>query len=265
MVLASTPDGNVHYSYDARNLVTEISFSDGSWVRYTYDANHRLIEVRDSSGHIEPLAAITLSQLARNIALHTAPAWIISVRERIARLLIPEAQASGLAIPAGIVIGIFLIAQAQIINTPYNPDGACCGDYSPPTDKPRNLKTFWLDQVGVLSIGDLGSSSSGRTYDKAGLLVSPKACGLKPPGNCEQKEWEDLEKDVTSKCDVVERSCKGDTLKPDLPVFRDRQRACAEAREKLNRQCFFGGNKGHRDGAHEAWEGYAKCIYWMSK
>ena len=184
MVLASMPDGSVSYSYDARNLVTEIRFSDGSWVRYTYDANHRLIEIRDSSGHIESLAAITLPQLARNIALHTAPAWIISAHERIARLLIPEAHASGLAIPAVIVMGVFLIAESQIINTPYNPDEACCSDYTPPTGRHSNPRTLWLEWVSVLITGQTSSSSGSREYDKAGLLVSPKAY-CDPPGNCD--------------------------------------------------------------------------------
>ena len=38
MVTTNTPSGNVVYDYDARNLIKEIRFGDGRWVRYSYNA-----------------------------------------------------------------------------------------------------------------------------------------------------------------------------------------------------------------------------------
>lgn len=45
----------------------------------------------------------------------------------------------------------------------------------------------------------------------------------------------------------------------------EKQRACAIARDRMNKTCFAGRDRKHRDQAIDAWQGVTRCEYWLSR
>ena len=273
MTAAYTPGGNVVYNYDARNLINEIRFSDGRWVRYTYNAAQKLIEIRDSSGLAEQIAAsdeegFDAGRLARRVAQ-----WLDGRGDRITRMLISDANANPVValIPAGLVLGIMTIAEANRVNAVSSQGvsaitcGAACqgsavGSAGPSSAVPSVAAIGWLTQVGVLLSGQAQTSSTATApaYDKAGLLVSPKACAP-PPGNCDPEKWRQLQDDVNEKCKSTPSRCKGGMSRAELLANLETNRSCARARDTINKKCFAGGDLVHRDSAIDAWGSVARC------
>ncbi|MDM7951205.1 DUF6531 domain-containing protein [Hydrogenophaga sp.] len=273
MITANTPSGNVSYVYDARNLINEIRFGDGRWVRYSYSAAQKLIEIRDSGGLVEVIAAGEAEGLdPQRLALRVAQ-WLADRGDRAAQLLVPEAkaQAQVVLIPAGIVLGLLVIADWQRKQPgPGGGAGAvCCG--GDPTPSPDHLPIpplavpTWLTKIGVMlsGQGSSGGQSTAPSYDKAGLLVSPQAC-IPPPGNCSPGDHERLQNEVDQAC-AQPRQCTGATPRSELMANLELQRSCAVARDKINKKCFSGGNLTHRDQTIDAWKGVARCEYWLTR
>lgn len=167
--------------------------------------------------------------------------------------------------------GLMAMAEGQRNNGSGTGDAGagCCGQSegsgSPFTGVPSVAAASWLTKIWVMLSGQSQPSnqSTAPTYDKAGLLVSPQAC-MPPPGNCKPDEYEQLQKDVKQACGdpafpLPPRRCmQGQTL-ATLTSNMEQHRSCGMAREKLNKKCFAGGDKDHRDKAIEAWSGVARC------
>ena len=80
-----------------------------------------------------------------------------------------------------------------------------------------------------------------------------------PPG-CTPDKCRDLQKEVKRLCDQ-KRAC---TEKPQMSckvakTYVDRNNACANARRKINNECFKGGDSGHRKAENNARQAAAKC------
>ncbi|MDZ4100211.1 MAG: DUF6531 domain-containing protein [Hydrogenophaga sp.] len=279
MTAAFTPGGNVTYTYDARNLINEIRFSDGRWVRYSYNTAQKLIEIRDSTGLIEQIAANEAEGLDPQRLLHRVAQWLDERGDRITRMLISEAQANPVVVlvPAGVVLGIMTIAEANRLNATSSQGvgasgcGAACqggagksGGASAAV--PSVAAIGWLTQVGIILSGQTQTSSTptAPAYDKAGLLVSPQAC-MEKPGNCDPGKWKQLQDDVNDKCKSQSRRCEGNMVRTDLLARLDLNRTCAISRDKINKTCFAGGDQIHRDAAIEAWNAVARCEKFLGQ
>ena len=259
--------GNVTYTFDARNLINEIRFADGRWVRYSYSAAQKLIEIRDSTGLVEVIAANEAEGQDAQQLMRRVAQWLADRGDRVAQLLVPEAkaQAQVVLIPAGIVLGLLVIADWQRKQPgPGGGAGAgCCGgDPTPSPDRlpiPPLAVPTWLTKIGVVlsGQGSSGGQSTAPSYDKAGLLVSPKAC-IPPPGNCDPGKWKQLQDEVNSTCKVP-RQCVAGMSRAELLSRQEISRSCAVARDKINKMCFAGGDQSHRDEAINAWRGVARC------
>lgn len=277
MTAAYTPTGNVIYTYDARNLINEIRFSDGRWVRYTYNTAQKLIEIRDSSGLIEQIASSEAEGLNPQRLMHRVAQWLTDRGDRITQMLVSEAKANPVLIlvPVGVVLGIMTIAETNRLNaTGAHGVGvpgcgaACQGGRSAGSaaSVPSVAAIGWLTQVGIILSGQTQTSSTptAPAYDRAGLLVSPQAC-MPPPGNCTPGEHRQLQDQVDQWCKAAPRACRIGMSRTELLDRIGNGRACGAARDKLNKKCFSGGDADHRNEAAKAWKAVANCESILSK
>ncbi|WP_332745614.1 DUF6531 domain-containing protein [Hydrogenophaga sp.] len=279
MTAAYTPGGNVTYTYDARNLINEIRFSDGRWVRYSYNTAQKLIEIRDSSGLIEQIAATEIDGLNPKRLMQRVAQWLDDRGDRITRMLVSEARANPVVVlvPAGVVLGLMTLAEANRLNATSSQGvgasacGAACqggagksGGTS--ATVPSVAAIGWLTQVGVILSGQTQTSSTptAPVYDKAGLLVSPQAC-VSGTGNCDPNKHGDLQDEVNQSCKGQARSCSSGQTRSELLLRLDRNRSCAVARDKINKICFAGGDLVHRNQAIDAWTAVTRCEDFLSR
>ncbi|QHE87241.1 hypothetical protein [Hydrogenophaga sp. BPS33] len=274
MTAAYTPRGNVDYTYDARNLIHEIRFSDGRWVRYSYNAAQKLIEIRDSSGLVEQIASNDAEGLDPQRLMHRVAQWLGDRGDRISQMLVPQARANPVVVlvPAGIVLGIMAVAEAQKKNVAaaqgvgaLSCGAACKGGAA--ASVPSVATVGWLTQIGVLLSGQMQSSSTpaAPAYDQAGLLVSPVACTLTKSGNCTPGDHDQLQNEVDQQCKESPRACRVGMTKNDLLDRIKNGRACGVARDKINKKCFAGGDMNHRNEAVKAWKSVANCESILSR
>jgi type VI secretion system secreted protein VgrG len=119
-----------------------------------------------------------------------------------------------------------------------------------------------LGMAATLSLsGDTRIASDESERDKAGLKVSPRTSSLDAPGDCDPGEHRRLQNDVNRYCKPHKQklSCNSQITPDERTLRMELNRECAMARDKINKKCFSGGDKNHRDKAIEAWENYAKC------
>ncbi len=279
MTAAYTPGGNITYVHDARNLINEIRFSDGRWVRYSYSPAQQLIEIRDSSGLVEQIASSDTEGLDPQRLMQRVAQWLSDRGDRIAQMLLPPVHANPVLVlvPAGVVLGIMSVAEANRLNAAGIPgsNAAGCGancqggagqSASASGSIPSVAGIGWLTQVGIVLSGQSQASSvpSPPTYDKAGLLVSPQSC-VPPPGNCTPNDHRQLQDQVDQWCKAVPRACRAGMVRSELNERLENGRACGTARDKLNKKCFAGGDADHRNEAAKAWKAVANCESILSK
>jgi len=279
MSAAYTPGGDVIYTHDPRGLIDEIRFSDGRWVRYRYDAAQKLIEIRDSSGLVEQIASSDAEGLQPQRALRRVARWLSDRGDRLAQMLLPQARANPIVVvvPAVIVWGLLSVAEAQRLQAsgPQGETAAGCGagcgggtsaGAGSPTSVPAVAAMDWLTQAGIILAGQTqtASASSPPAHDKAGLLVSPRAC-MPPPGNCTPDEHRQLQEQVDRWCKAAPRACRFGMSSGELQERIENGRACGTARDKLNKKCFAGGDADHRNEAAKAWKAVANCESILSK
>lgn len=118
--------------------------------------------------------------------------------------------------------------------------------------------------IGSLLQQHASPSPAAPVYDEAGLKVSPRALNMQPPGDCTPKEHGDLQDDVDNTCKRP-RTCVGDMSLADMQQMSERNRECAQARDKINKTCFAGGDDKHRNEATRAWRSLAYCERMISK
>jgi YD repeat-containing protein len=270
MIKAVTPRMTTDFSIDALGLTNEIRFSDGRWIRYTYNASRRIIKITDSNGQFEQYAGLEPSWFLDEKTIRTAAVWLSLRGKRFADMLIPEAKAQSaiVVVPAVIVLGLIFIFEGQRKNGASAPGGAsCCGQDGTPGlgGGDETLASRWSRQITTLLSDQTmpAQSTPAPIYDKAGLLVSPKAC-IRAPGYCDPNDHENLQNEVDRACGLP-RQCTGATPRSELLINLERQRACAIARDKINKKCFAGGDLKHRDQATDAWQGVTRCEYWIGR
>jgi YD repeat-containing protein len=264
MVKAVTPALTTDYSIDALGLTNEIRFSDGRWIRYSYNAARRLIRITDNTGQTEQYAGLDASWFKDGQTIRTAAVWLSARGNKLLSLLVPEAKAQGaiVLIPAGILVGLILIIESGRRNSAAASSGAsCCGQDDVPGAQSNDESTAsrWMRQITTLLSGQSSPAQStpAPLYDKAGLLISPKAC-IKAPGYCDPNDHGNLQDEVDRTCGQPRRCVQG-MSRSDLLTSIERFRACGVARDKINKKCFAGGDKVHRDQAIGQWEGLANC------
>jgi YD repeat-containing protein len=271
MIKAVTPRVTTDFSIDALGLTNEIRFSDGRWIRYSYNASRRIIKITDSNGQVEQYAGLEPSWFLDEKTIRTAAAWLSLRGKRFADMLIPEAKAQSaiVVVPAVIVLGLIFIFEGQRRNGASAPGGAsCCGQDGTPGvgGGDETLASRWSRQITTLLSDQTmpAQSAPAPIYDKAGLLVSPKAC-IPPPGNCDPNKHRDMQDEVNNACKGQARRCGGGLSRVELIERLELNRSCAIARDKINKTCFAGGDKDHRDQAHDAWSSVTRCEDFLSR
>lgn len=109
-----------------------------------------------------------------------------------------------------------------------------------------------------------GPPPAAPVYDDAGLRVSPRAMNMKPPGDCTPKESGDLQDNVNNLCKRP-RACFTDMSLAEMQQMSERNRECAQARDRVNKICYAGGDLNHRNEAIRAWRSLADCESMISK
>ncbi len=267
MIRAVTPRVTIDFSIDALGLTNEIRFSDGRWIRYSYNASRRIIRITDNTGQVEQYAGLEPRWFLDEKAVRTAAVWLSHRGKRFADMLIPEAKAqSSLLLPAGIIFGLVLIFEGSRRSSASASSGAsCCGQDGTPGfgGGDETLASRWSRQITTLLSGQSDAVQStpapapASLFDKAGLLISPKAC-IQPPGNCDPNDYNNMRDEVNRACDLPRR-CVSGMARSDLLTSIERFRACGTARDRINKKCFAGGDRVHRDQAIGQWEGIANC------
>ncbi|MBN3813983.1 RHS repeat-associated core domain-containing protein, partial [Paraburkholderia sp. Ac-20347] len=113
----------------------------------------------------------------------------------------------------------------------------------------------------IAGLGVFVWMASSLNTDNAGNKVSPIVDTLQPPGNCGPEEQRRLQDEVDRAC-KQKRSCAGINRMNnpvEIEALRATNRECAQARDLINKKCFAGGDKVHRDQALDAWGNVAKC------
>lgn len=87
---------------------------------------------------------------------------------------------------------------------------------------------------------------------------------LDAPGDCSQKQYDILAQAVQNAKKGLS-GCKNTDCCTDLKAKHAAWLRLALAREKLNRTCFKGGDRGHRQAANDAWGNLAVCAELMAK
>ena len=77
-------------------------------------------------------------------------------------------------------------------------------------------------------------------------------------GDCTPMQHAMLQAAVHTACDQP-RACKANMAWLTLHEYASRNAACAAARVAINRQCFKGGDKTHREEVDNAYKGKRRC------
>ncbi|MFO1269476.1 MAG: hypothetical protein U1F67_23615 [Rubrivivax sp.] len=262
MIRAATPQLVTEYILNETSQTSEIRFSDGRWIRYTYDMSGRLVRMTDSAGLVEQFAGV--GHLRSKDSVRAALAWLAWRGNELAAALVPPARAQGqLVVPAGIVLGLIFIVESGRRGASAAPSGrACCGPDGPsaPNGSDDSSAAKWARQIAILLTEQMVSAPppAGPMYDKAGLLVSPKSC-LAAPGYCDPNKHKDLQNEVDNACKSTSMRCGGGMSRSTLLSNAEMNRACAVARDRLNKTCFAGGDVNHRNAAIDAWRAVTNC------
>ncbi len=118
-------------------------------------------------------------------------------------------------------------------------------------------------QAGSSNGGEgVGTTSNTNVYDKSGAKVSPYALTMQPPGNCDPYEQKKMQEEVDGWCKGKQTptSCKGIKSPSIRSAIAEVNRQCGIARDKINKQCFAGGDLTHRNQAIDAWKKYSECM-----
>jgi Novel toxin 16 len=91
-------------------------------------------------------------------------------------------------------------------------------------------------------------------------LLTASAGVAAAQGNCTPQRHAELQAAVTAACKVESRACDYTQDCATLEANYSKNIACAEAREAINDECFFGGDPGHQQAAQEARRAAHKCI-----
>jgi hypothetical protein len=87
---------------------------------------------------------------------------------------------------------------------------------------------------------------------------------LKAPGDCTQARHKELQDDVETACNRGRKCLQPDSckvIKNKINLFNE----CIDAREAINRECFRGGNAGHKKAINDNVGGRDKCEEILKK
>ncbi len=70
--------------------------------------------------------------------------------------------------------------------------------------------------------------------------------GLTPPGNCTAAQHRKLQNDVNRYCKTAPASCNREMSCADIDRNWRRAERCANARQRINKKCYAGGDAGHK-------------------
>jgi type VI secretion system secreted protein VgrG len=78
-------------------------------------------------------------------------------------------------------------------------------------------------------------------------------------GDCTEEEHRRLQDEVNERCKDVKRACEKGMRCEETKSKMRRNEKCAQARERINKKCFKGGDAGHRRAAQEARRAQENC------
>ncbi|CAN5331827.1 hypothetical protein BH23BAC1_BH23BAC1_17810 [soil metagenome] len=123
------------------------------------------------------------------------------------------------------------------------------------SDKPGNGGNGYAAGMQVLNglIRKIRDYAKKKGWDKAlGIL-------LNPPGDCTEERHRELQDEVDRQCKKNKRACDSSQDCATLKSYKRRNEKCARARKKINKECFNGGDPGHRQAEKEAERAAKKC------
>lgn len=94
----------------------------------------------------------------------------------------------------------------------------------------------------------------------ASLAKNNQSCSgnLNPPGTCSLAYYEWLRLKKVLACQGI-RTCNESMTLEELRRQTEKRMECAQARAKINSQCFKGGDAGHNQAIDQLWDGVMKC------
>ena len=99
----------------------------------------------------------------------------------------------------------------------------------------------------------------GEPADAEALDAGERASCKNPPGKCTPDRCRDLQKEVKRLCDR-KRGCEaGVTTCKVAKTYAKKNEECANARRKINDECFNGGDRGHRKAEGDARQAARNC------
>lgn len=78
-------------------------------------------------------------------------------------------------------------------------------------------------------------------------------------GNCTEERHDTLQSEVDRQCKDLPRACTPGMTKAELKRNAFRNWRCARVRDLMNKECFDGGDEGHKRAAQLAWQAYDNC------
>jgi Novel toxin 16 len=114
---------------------------------------------------------------------------------------------------------------------------------------------------GLLAAGYLLSRprAQATTTPQATPRATPRATSNERTGDCTEERHDGLQDEVTRQCKRLPRGCTPGMGKAELKRNAMRNERCARARDRMNNECFGGGDAGHQQAARLAWEAAQRC------
>src|SRR5262249_17499288 len=90
-------------------------------------------------------------------------------------------------------------------------------------------------------------------------VETPTETSTKAPGDCTEERHREMQDDGNYKSSRLPRGWPADMNWRQLKRNWYRNERCARARDRINNECFKGGDKGHREAALAAWRAAQNC------
>jgi hypothetical protein len=94
---------------------------------------------------------------------------------------------------------------------------------------------------------------------------APPGARLEPPGDCTRERWRALQDEVDRRCKTLPFSCREGESCAETKSKMRRAEKCAQARERINKECFRGGDPEHRRQAKNARTAQKRCRKLIKK
>jgi hypothetical protein len=259
LVIAGVEGGLIGTGRGSALAALQITVSGGfTRGRFHFNADNRLRFGVHLMGSLDAYIAATLytkiicQYIWRLLQWSGGPAWELSIPLSMSGFSRPKVGPIG--------FGRFPIGDIEHGITEPPTGGRCLG-----WDEIKKI----LCEVGVIppefckdKEDEDDDGDGGGDGDDTDPGTGPSHAGpsdLKPPGNCTKERHDKLQEEVDQRCKTVKFACDSKTDCKTAKSYIRRAEKCAKARDAINKECFDGGNKGHKDAAKAARRAAEKC------